>query len=106
RADSPAYGCGQRPLDRYAKIPNRLDRVVRQPLFVCVECLLSRENLKPRNFLLSAVRLLDGRVKYSPRRFPDIAARPISLNERNHWRIGHLQFAVGISDCAPFGWHG
>src|SRR5262249_3791269 len=98
RTNSATDGRGQRPLDGHAKIANRLDGLVRQPLLEGVERFLAGEHLEPRYFTLSAIGTPHCRIKHAPRGLPDVPPGPIALDKRKDRRIRYLQLVAAVSD--------
>src|SRR6266705_1280679 len=86
-----------------SKIADGVDSIVRQPFAKGLKSLLPGENLEPGHAPLAAVRVLHGRVEDAPRRFPDVAPRPIPFDERNDRRVRHLQLATTVADGLAFG---
>ena len=95
RTNAAAHRSRQRPLDRHAKIANRVHRILRQPFLELPERLFPREHFQPLDLALPAVGLLHGRIKHAPRSFPDVAPRAVALDERNHRMVRHVKPTAG-----------
>ncbi len=95
RTNAAADWRGERSLNGHAKIANSVDGIVRQPFVERLERFFPGEHFKPSHAPLAAVGLLDRRVKYAPRRLPNVTSRSITLDERNDGRVRYLQFAGG-----------
>ena len=82
-ADAAADRRRQRSLDGDLVGPDRLERVVRQPLAVLVLRLLAGGHLEPRDPLLAAERLLHRGVEHAHAGAPDVGAGAVAFDERN-----------------------
>src|SRR5690606_382114 len=81
RSHPAADGRRQRPLDPDPELAKRLERLFREPLAGDLDGLLARVDFHPFDPALILVRAFDRRVEDSPRRAPDVGARPITLDE-------------------------
>jgi len=90
---------GQRALDAHQVGAERLDGLVGQPVLGLLERLLAGEDLHPGHAPLAAVGLGDRRVEDRLGGPPDVPPRPVTLDERDDWPVGHSQCPPGQRDA-------
>jgi len=101
RTNPSADGCGQRPLDPDQKFLERFHRFIRQPGIEQFESLLARVDFHPVDLTLAAVGFLHRRIEHAHRSPPDVASRPVALDERDDGMVGNLQFTVLDDNFRP-----
>ena len=90
-ADPSSDGSRQRPLDPDEVRGECVERCLGKPFTGRVECLLPSEDLGPLDAPFAGVRLLDGGIKYTLRRRPDVRPGAVTLDKGNDRPIGHLE---------------
>src|SRR5207302_9946163 len=73
------------------------DRVTRQPIVELVFRRLTGEDLKPRDFLLAAIRFLDRRIEHAYTCGPNVRPSAIATDKWNDWTLRHIEF-VGLGN--------
>src|SRR4029077_7412619 len=86
------------PFDGDAEVANGFHCFIRQPFLESVERLFARKHFEPGDAALSAIGVLDRRIKHTARRLPDVASRSVALDKRNHRGVRRLQFTSAVAD--------
>src|SRR5579863_5053004 len=98
RTHAAAHGRGQWTFDCDAKFANRIHSVIWQPIIELGLGFLAREYFIPGDPTLALVSFLYSGIEYAHRRFPDVPAGAIALNEGNNGIVRHLVAPVAVAD--------
>ena len=90
RTNPSSHRCGQWAFDPHVILAERLNGIIRQPFTEFVLCCLAGENLKPRNFLSTAVRFFDCGIEHALAGGPDVRPGAVSADKWNDRLIRHI----------------
>ena len=95
-ADALAHRRGERPFDGHLVGPDLFEGFIREPLTVHIEGLFTRENFKPRDPAIFAIRGLYRRVEGDLRGPPDVRAGAVAFDEGDDGVVGYDGFAIVV----------
>src|SRR2546422_10503854 len=99
RADPATHWGRERPLDGDAVAADGFEGLLRQPVPRLLERLLPREHFQPFDPALPAGHLCEHGVEHALRSAPNVGARAVALDIRDHRPVGHHPAAVPEVDA-------